>query len=87
MLETVVVVALCQDLSKQRQCQAAGRGSPFSEALYCSRFKGKRARGGSAPGPENLGRLSHGYHCDQILLDLVVKLQAIDIVYFIVVWL
>jgi hypothetical protein len=33
MLETVVAVVLCQDLLKQRQCQATGRGGAFSEAL------------------------------------------------------
>jgi hypothetical protein len=32
-LEPVVVVALCQALLEQRQCQAAGRGGTFSEGL------------------------------------------------------
>jgi hypothetical protein len=48
MLETVVVVALCQDLLKQRQCQAAGRGSTFSEGLVFQQVQ--RQEGGGRVG-------------------------------------
>ena len=33
MIETIVVVALCQDLFEQMQCQATGQGGAFSEGL------------------------------------------------------
>jgi hypothetical protein len=61
MIEIIVVAVLCQALYKQIQCQDAGRGCAFSqEGREGSRFRGKWARGGQAPGPEKPGRLSPG---------------------------
>src|SRR5262249_6363178 len=37
-------------------------------ALYFSRFRGKRARGGQVPGSEQPGRLSHSYRGDNVTL-------------------
>jgi hypothetical protein len=51
MIETVVVVALCQDLFKQMQCQAAGREYAFSEGLAFPQIQRKEGRGGQVTGP------------------------------------
>jgi hypothetical protein len=44
MLETVVVVALCQDPFEQRQCQAAGRGGAFAEGLAFQQVQRKEGQ-------------------------------------------
>ena len=44
MLETVVVVALCQDRLEQIQCQVAGRGGAFSEGLAFQQVQRKEVQ-------------------------------------------
>jgi hypothetical protein len=68
MIETVVVVALGRDLFEQMQCQAAGRECTFSEGLAFSQVQRKEGRREQVTGPENLGRLSLCYRCDNVSL-------------------
>jgi hypothetical protein len=37
----------------------------------CSRFRGRRVKGGSGPGQQHPRRLSHGYRCDNITLIVI----------------